>query len=130
MIKNNVVTGRKGGSSKPHTPQEMEDNLISINKIKVLLAVSDGEVDANFSLKDLYLNDVPVIAPSGEVNYEGVTAEFRPGTQTQDYIKGFNDTAAEFTVGRELKTTTPYVISVTNKQLSAVRVKILRMVTW
>ena len=125
MIKNNVVTGRKGGSSKPHTPQEMEDNLISINKIKVLLAVSDGEVDANFSLKDLYLNDVPVIAPSGEVNFEGVTAEFRPGTQTQDYIKGFNDTAAEFTVGRELKTTTPYVISVTNKQLSAVRVKIL-----
>ncbi|WPK42211.1 host specificity protein J [Escherichia phage vB-EcoS-XT34] len=125
MIKNNVVTGRKGGSSKPHTPQEMEDNLISINKIKVLLAVSDGEVDDNFSLKDLYLNDVPVIAPSGEVNYEGVKAEFRPGTQTQDYIKGFNDTAAEFTVGRELKTTTPYVISVTNKQLSAVRVKIL-----
>lgn len=125
MIKNSVVTGRKGGSSKPHTPQEMEDNLISINKIKVLLAVSDGEVDANFSLKDLYLNNVPVIAPSGEVNYEGVTAEFRPGTQTQDYIKGFNDTAAEFTVGRELKTTTPYVISVTNKQLSAVRVKIL-----
>ena len=125
MIKNSVVTGRKGGSSKPHTPQEMEDNLISINKIKVLLAVSDGEVDENFSLKDLYLNDVPVIAPSGEVNYEGVKAEFRPGTQTQDYIKGFNDTAAEFTVGRELKTTTPYVISVTNKQLSAVRVKIL-----
>lgn len=125
MIKNSVVTGRKGGSSKPHTPQEMEDNLISINNIKVLLAVSDGEVDANFSLKDLYLNDVPVIAPSGEVNYEGVKAEFRPGTQTQDYIKGFNDTAAEFTVGRELTTTTPYVISVTNKQLSAVRVKIL-----
>lgn len=125
MVKNSVVTGRKGGSSKPHTPQEMEDNLISINKIKVLLAVSDGEVDANFSLKDLYLNDVPVIAPSGQVNFEGVKAEFRPGTQTQDYIKGFNDTAAEFTVGRELKTTTPYVISVTNKQLSAVRVKIL-----
>lgn len=125
MVKNSVVTGRKGGSSKPHTPQEMEDNLISINKIKVLLAVSDGEVDANFSLKDLYLNDVPVIAPSGQVNFDGVKAEFRPGTQTQGYIKGFNDTAAEFTVGRELKTTTPYVISVTNKQLSAVRVKIL-----
>ena len=125
MIKNNVVTGRKGGGSKPHTPQEMEDNLISMNKIKVLLAVSDGEVDENFSLKDLYLNDVPVIAPSGEVNYEGIKAEFRPGTQTQDYIKGFNDTAAEFTVGRELTTTTPYVISVTNKQLSAVRVKVM-----
>lgn len=119
------VTGRKGGSQKPHTPQEMEDNLISINKIKVLLAVSDGEVDGNFSMKDLYLNNVPVIAPSGEVNYNGVKAEFRPGTQTQSYIQGFADTAAEFTVGRELKTTTPYVISVTNKQLSAVRIKIM-----
>lgn len=119
------VTGRKGGSSKPHTPQEMEDNLISINKIKVLLAVSDGEVDGNFSMQDLYLNDVPVIAPSGEVNYNGVKAEFRPGTQTQSYIQGFADTAAEFTVNRELKTTTPYVISITNKQLSAVRVKIM-----
>ena len=43
------VTGRKGGSSKPHTPQEMEDNLISINKIKDLQAVSDGEVDESFS---------------------------------------------------------------------------------
>lgn len=119
------VTGRKGGSSKPHTPQEMEDNLISINKIKVLLAVSDGEVDENFSMQDLYLNDVPVIAPSGEVNYNGVKAEFRPGTQTQSYIQGFADTAAEFTVNRELKTTTPYVISVTNKQLSALRIKIM-----
>lgn len=119
------VTGRKGGSSKPHTPQEMEDNLISINKIKVLLAVSDGEVDGNFSMQDLYLNDVPVIAPSGEVNYNGVKAEFRPGTQTQSYIQGFADTAAEFTVNRELKTTTPYVISITNKQLSAVRVKVM-----
>ena len=119
------VTGCKGGSSKPHTPQEMEDNLISINKIRVLLAVSDGEVDGNFSMQDLYLNDVPVIAPSGEVNYNGVKAEFRPGTQTQSYIQGFADTAAEFTVNRELKTTTPYVISITNKQLSAVRVKIM-----
>lgn len=125
MINNRVVAGSKGGSSKPHTPQEMEDNLISINKIKVLLAISDGEIEPGFSMKDLYLNNVPVIAPSGEENYKGVIAEFRPGTQTQSYIKGFGDTAAEFTVNRELKTTTPFIISVTNRQLSAVRVKIL-----
>lgn len=125
MIKNGVVTGRKGGSSKPRTPREMEDNLISINKIKVLLAVSDGEVDPEFSMKNLYLNDVPVIAPSGEVNYEGVVAEFRPGTQTQDYIKGFTDTATEITVNRDLKTDTPFVFNVTNSSISAVRVKIM-----
>lgn len=122
---NNVITGSKGGSSKPHKPVEMEDNLISINRIKILLAVSDGEVDQDFSLKDLYFDDVPVMNQDGSLNFQGVKAEFRPGTQTQDYIQGFTDTASEVTVSRDITTQNPYVISVTNKNLSAIRVKIL-----
>lgn len=120
-----MISGSKGGQPKPHVPYEMEDNLISINKIKVLLAVSDGECDPDFSLKDLLLDDVPVMNEDGTYNYNGVTAEYRPGTQTQDYIKGFTDTSSEITVAREISTTTPYVISVTNKTLSAIRIKIL-----
>lgn len=120
-----MISGSKGGQPKPHVPYEMEDNLISINKIKVLLAVSDGECDPDFSLKDLLLDDVPVMNEDGTYNYNGVTAEYRPGTQTQDYIKGFTDTSSETTVAREISTTTPYVISVTNKTLSAIRIKIL-----
>lgn len=120
-----MISGSKGGQPKPHVPYEMEDNLISINKIRVLLAVSDGECDPDFSLKDLLLDDVPVMNEDGTYNYNGVTAEFRPGTQTQDYIKGFTDTSSEITVAREISTTTPYVISVTNKTLSAIRIKIL-----
>lgn len=120
-----MISGSKGGSSKPYTPKEMEDNLISINKIKILLAVSDGEVDPNFSLKNLFLDNVPVENADGTKNYEGVTAEFRPGTQTQEYIKGFTDTASEITVQRDITTTTPFNIAVTNKNLSAIRVKIL-----
>lgn len=124
MVKN-VITGSKGGSSKPSKPKEMEDNLISINKIKVLLAVSDGECDPNFSLKNLYLDDVVVQNEDGTFNYEGVTAEFRPGTQDQPYIQGFADTSSEITVARDLTTKTPYSISVTNKNLSAIRIRIL-----
>lgn len=124
MIKN-MITGSKGGSSKPHTPVEMEDNLISINRIRILLAVSDGEVDPDFSLKDLYFDDVPVMNHDGSLNFQNVKAEFRPGTQTQDYIQGFTDTASEITVARDLTATTPYIISVTNKNLSAIRIKIL-----
>lgn len=124
MIKN-MITGSKGGSSKPHTPVEMEDNLISINRIRILLAVSDGEVDPNFSLKDLYFDDVPVMNQDGSLNFQNVKAEFRPGTQTQDYIQGFTDTASEVTVARDLTAATPYIISVTNKNLSAIRIKIL-----
>lgn len=124
MVKN-VITGSKGGSSKPKKPKEMEDNLISINKIKVLLAVSDGECDPNFSLKNLYLDDVVVQNEDGTFNYEGVTAEFRPGTQDQPYIQGFTDTSSEITVARDLTTKTPYSISVTNKNLSAIRIRVL-----
>ncbi|MBK0265014.1 DUF1983 domain-containing protein [Salmonella enterica subsp. enterica serovar Infantis] len=124
MIKN-MITGSKGGSSKPHTPVEMEDNLISINRIRILLAVSDGEVDPDFSLKDLYFDDVPVMNQDGSLNFQNVKAEFRPGTQTQDYIQGFTDTASEITVARDLTAATPYIISVTNKNLSAIRIKIL-----
>lgn len=124
MIKN-MIAGSKGGSSKPHTPVEMEDNLISINRIRILLAVSDGEVDPDFSLKDLYFDDVPVMNQDGSLNFQNVKAEFRPGTQTQDYIQGFTDTASEITVARDLTAATPYIISVTNKNLSAIRIKIL-----
>lgn len=120
-----MISGNKGGSSKPYTPKEMEDNLISINKIKILLAVSDGEVDGEFSLKNLYLDDVPVQNADGSLNYSGVSAEFRPGTQTQDYIKGFSDTSSEITIQRDLAQDNPYNIAVTNKALSAIRIKIL-----
>ncbi|ECV1122709.1 DUF1983 domain-containing protein [Salmonella enterica subsp. enterica serovar 4,12:i:-] len=121
----NMITGSKGGSKKPYVPKELEDNLISINKIKILLAVSDGECDSDFSLRDLYLDDVPVIADDGTVNYPGVKAEFRPGTQDQEYIQGFTDTSNEVIINRDLTTNTPYVLSVTNKTLSAIRIKML-----
>lgn len=120
-----MISGNKGGSSKPYTPKEMEDNLISINKIKILLAVSDGEVDGEFSLKNLYLDDVPVQNADGSLNYSGVSAEFRPGTQTQGYIKGFTDTSSEITIQRDLVKDNPYNIAVTNRSLSAIRIKIL-----
>ena len=124
-MKDIIPKGSKGGSSqKTYQPTEMEDNLISINKIKILLAVSDGEVTPDFSLKNLYLDDVPVVSSNGTVNYEGVKAEFRSGTQVQEYIQGMDGASNEITLSREITTTTPYVLSVTKTQLSAVRVKL------
>lgn len=118
------VMGAKGGSAKQHTPTEQADNLISINKIKILLAISDGEVEGDFSPKMVMFDDVPIQNDDGSYNYEGVKLDFRPGTQDQSYIQGFADTASEITVNRALKFGTPYVFSVTNNQLSAARVKI------
>lgn len=119
------IKARKGGSSAPRTPVEMPDNLISKDKIKLLLAVSDGEVVNDFSLKQLHFGGVPVQNEDGTFNYEGVIAEFRPGTQTQDYIQGFSESSAEFQVAREVTRNTPYTLTVSNKNLSAIRFRLL-----
>lgn len=119
------IKARKGGSSSPRTPVEMPDNLISKDKIKLLLAVSDGEVVNDFSLKQLHFGGVPVQNEDGTFNYEGVIAEFRPGTQTQDYIQGFSESSAEFQVAREVTHNTPYTLTVSNKNLSAIRFRLL-----
>lgn len=121
----NNIKARKGGSSKPRTPVEMPDNLISKDKIKLLLAVSDGEVVNDFSMKQLHFGGVPVQNEDGTFNYEGVIAEFRPGTQTQDYIQGFSESSAEFQVAREVTHNTPYTLTVSNKNLSAIRFRLL-----
>lgn len=119
------IKARKGGSSKPRTPVEMPDNLISKDKVKLLLAVSDGEVVNDFSMKQLHFGGVPVQNDDGTYNYEGVIAEFRPGTQTQDYIQGFSESSAEFQVSRDVTHNTPYTLTVSNKNLSAIRFRLL-----
>lgn len=119
------IKARKGGSSQPRTPVEMPDNLISKDKIKLLLAVSDGEVVNDFSLKQLHFGGVQVQNEDGTFNYEGVIAELRPGTQTQDYIQGFSESSAEFQVAREVTHNTPYTLTVSNKNLSAIRFRLL-----
>lgn len=119
------IKARKGGSSAPRTPVEMPDNLISKDKIKLLLAVSDGEVVNDFSMKQLHFGGVPVQNEDGTFNYDGVIAEFRPGTQTQDYIQGFSESSAEFQVAREVTHNTPYTLTVSNKNLSAIRFRLL-----
>lgn len=119
------IKARKGGSSKPRTPVEMPDNLISKDKVKLLLAVSDGEVVNDFSMKQLHFGGVPVQNDDGTYNYEGVIAEFRPGTQTQDYIQGFSESSAEFQVARYVTHNTPYTLTVSNKNLSAIRFRLL-----
>lgn len=119
------IKARKGGSSSTRTPVEMPDNLISKDKVKLLLAVSDGEVVNDFSMKQLHFGGVPVQNEDGTYNYEGVIAEFRPGTQTQDYIQGFSESSAEFQVAREVTHNTPYTLTVSNKNLSAIRFRLL-----
>ena len=40
---NNIIKGRKGGGSKQRTPTEQPDDLQSVAKAKILLALGEGE---------------------------------------------------------------------------------------
>lgn len=123
-----IISVMKGGGGSAHSPVEMDDNLISKDKIKILLALSDGETvdETPESLpKCVLLNDVPIVSSNGTINYPGVNVEYRSGTQAQEYIQGFTESNNEITVQRPLTTETPFVISATNQNLSAIRVRIM-----
>lgn len=117
------LTGRKGGSSKPKQPSIARDSLQSVATAKLLLAVGEGEFAEGPSDQEIYLDNTPLMDASGNVNFPNVKWEWRSGSVDQDYIPGIPSVENETTVNVELRSDTPWVRSVTNTQLSAVRLR-------
>ncbi len=124
MAQASQIAGRKGGSSTPKTPIEAPDSLRSVATAKVLLALGEGEFEGRLTGQNIFLDGTPLVAADGSQNFPGVKWEFRSGSQYQDYIPGIPDVENELGVGVELKSDTPWVRSVINPQLSAVRVRL------
>ncbi|HCB0456576.1 TPA: carbohydrate binding domain-containing protein [Klebsiella quasipneumoniae subsp. quasipneumoniae] len=120
----NIIKGRKGGSSKQRTPTEQPDDLQSVAKAKILLALGEGEFAGGLTGKDIYLDGTPLENADGSQNFSGVSWEFRPGTQAQTYIQGIPGTENEISVGTEVSSKTAWTHTFTNTQLSAVRVRL------
>lgn len=121
---NNIIKGRKGGSSKQRTPTEQPDDLQSVAKAKVLIGLGEGEFAGGLTGKDIYLDGTPLENADGSQNFSGVAWEFRPGTQAQSYIQGIPGTENEISVGTEVSSETAWTHTFTNTQLSAVRVRL------
>lgn len=121
---NNIIKGRKGGSFKQRTPTEQPDDLQSVAKAKILIALGEGEFAGGLTGKDIYLDGTPLENADGSQNFSGVAWEFRPGTQAQSYIQGIPGTENEISVGTEVSSQTAWTHTFTNTQLSAVRVRL------
>lgn len=121
---NNIIKGRKGGGSKQRTPTEQPDDLQSVAKAKILLALGEGEFAGGLTGKDIYLDGTPLENADGSQNFSGVSWEFRPGTEAQTYIQGIPGTENEISVGTEVSSKTAWPHTFTNTQLSAVRVRL------
>lgn len=122
---NYAVLGAKAGSKKARTPVISPDSAQSKTYMRILLAITEGEIP---TLADLYkrilFNETPLMSDDGSYNFQDVKVDFRPGTNDQTYIEGFPDVSSEIDVNVELKSGTPYVRAFNNLDLDGVNVRI------
>ena len=119
-----TIKGAKKGQEKARKPSIAKDSASSVSTTKILYGLSEGEIvglaDGAASIR---LEGTPLVDENGQPNFEGVTWDFREGTNEQEYIKGFPDVSNETPIGTELKSTTPWVRAINDTQLSAIRVR-------
>ncbi|WP_249554292.1 DUF1983 domain-containing protein [Shewanella sp. 8A] len=118
-----VIHGAKAGESEQRTPVESPDDLRSIAKAKILLAIGEGEFEGQLSGQNVFLDGTPLLDANGAENFPGVIWDFRPGSVHQTYIPGLPSVENEVALGIELKSEQPYTKAITNSLLSAVRVR-------
>ncbi|WP_340608137.1 hypothetical protein [Xenorhabdus bharatensis] len=117
-----LIQGNKGGRQQPRTPVEAPDSLQSTAYTKILLALGEGEFAGELNGQRIFLDNTPLVGADGKPNFEGVKWEFRPGTPHQAYIPGMPAIENARTVSAELVNS--WVTTVTNTQLSAVRLRL------
>ncbi len=119
-----TITGAKGGSQKQHTPVEQPDSAQSMARCRMLLALGEGEFAGGLDATRIFLDGTPLGNADGSMNFENVSWDFRPGTQTQSPIPGFPAVENETSIGVSLTKVTPWTRAISNTQIDAVLVRI------
>lgn len=119
-----TIHGQKGGGGSPRVPVEQPDDLQSIAKAKLLIALGEGEFAGELTAQNIFLDGTPLEDTEGNANFSGVTWDFRSGTQAQTYIQGLPSAENEINVGSTISSKTPWVHTFTNSQLSAIRIRL------
>ncbi|WP_180086727.1 host specificity protein J [Acinetobacter sp. YH12226] len=121
---NAVIKGAKAGEQKARKAVIAPDSAQSKTYIKILYGLSEGEVEGLASgLQSVYLEETPLQNPAGGWNFEDIQADFRHGTNDQTHIEGFPDISSETAINVELKSEAPWVRSLTNTDLDAIRLR-------
>ncbi len=119
------IQGAKAGQKQPQRPSIADDTIASISRLKIMYGLSEGEVkglvNGGASIK---LEGTPLLDADGNPNFEGVEWEIRHGTVDQTHIAGMPSASNEIGVNTTLSSTTPYIRSINNTQLSSVNVNI------
>lgn len=140
--------GKGGGTAAPARASIAADNLESNQIARFIDLLSEGEIEgfpsarayardsAEYNralLKDVYLNNTPIVReganPAAEYqaadfNFRDVTIVPRYGTQNQTYLPIGTSTQREKSVNVQVLNSTPVTRSITDENVNAVRVTI------
>ena len=149
--KKHLIRGAKGNDPPPSPPQPTRepDTLHSRQFATFLDLVSEGEIEGfataskegrtkgttaynNAALKDVFLNDTPVLRASADstdpqttdFNFQDVKFTPRFGTGSQTKIPGIESSVSTTSVGVEVTASTPVTRQITNTNVDAARVSI------
>ncbi|MFP6812944.1 MAG: phage tail protein, partial [Moraxella sp.] len=119
-----LVQGHKKGESNPRTPVIAQDSVSSVQTVKILYGLAEGEIAglAN-GAESIRLEKTP-IRTNGVDNFKNVSFDVRNGTNDQSHIAGFDSVVNEIGVSVELRHDRPFTRAFTNLQLSAVAVRL------
>ena len=115
----------KGGGGGGHTPVEAKESGRSKQLVKIVEAISEGEVyGLADGMKSIYFDKTPVQNKDGSYNFKNVQVEGRVGGQVQDLMAGFNTSEKEVGVGTLVKKNLPLTRTVTDAKVSRLRLTI------
>ena len=124
LVYRHPVKGAKAGQKEPRKPNISKDTAASISTAKLLYGLAEGEIHGLADgAKSIRLDGTPLVDDAGNPNFEGVTWDFRNGSNDQEYIKGFPDVSNETPVNVELRSSQPWIKAFNDTQISAVRVR-------
>ncbi|OLY71125.1 hypothetical protein BWD41_05615 [Citrobacter braakii] len=112
------------GGGKASTPKLLDDNLKSKQFYRVLDLISEGPIAGPVDqehMSSFMLNKTPITDASGNVNVNGISVAWRPGSETQQPINGFSAIEAATIVNTEVTYDTPLVRTVTDQDVTRVR---------
>ncbi|WP_203452835.1 phage tail protein [Enterobacter hormaechei] len=115
------------GGGKASTPKLLDDNLKSKQFYRVLDLISEGPIAGPVDqehLSSFKMNKTPITDSNGNVNVNGISVAWRPGSETQEPINGFSAIEATTIVNTEVTYDTPLVRTVTDQDVTRVRFNI------
>lgn len=122
--KRRALTGAKGGQAKQKQPSIASNSTPSIATARIVYLWSWGPIVGPVNgLQSVRLDGTPIQASDGTINYPSVKWQFRSGELNQVRLAGVSESSNEIAVGRELLTTAPWLHTINNAMIDAVRVR-------